>query len=71
MAREIGTVKSLILGKGFGFVRRGNGLEDLFFHVRDLVNLEWDERLQELPVSFDVVEHRGKQRAVNVKKHRA
>jgi cold shock CspA family protein len=57
MAR--GTVKAVLLDRGFGFVRpnepgRDGMRKDLFFHVSSLVDLEFDEQLLEQSVEYDV-----------------
>lgn len=48
----IGTIKTVVLAKGFGFIAQSNG-PDIFFHARDLPpDLPFDETLQERRVEF-------------------
>jgi cold shock CspA family protein len=63
---EIGTVVTLQLMRGFGFVR-ANG-RDLFFHCKSLANsLAFDETLRERRVSFNVVTAAKGPEAVNLR----
>lgn len=50
-----GTIKNVVLEKGFGFVAERGG-PDRFFHVNDLIDLEFDHRLIERRVKFDAVD---------------
>ena len=62
-----GTIKTLRLDKGFGFVSEQNG-PDLFFHCSALADdLPFDETLQERRVNFDVVSTPKGPRAANVR----
>jgi cold shock CspA family protein len=60
-----GTICSVRLDKGFGFIRAVDQ-PDTFFHHSDLVELEFDERLQEQRVKFDIVSTGKGPRARNV-----
>lgn len=52
---EQGTIKTLVLSKGFGFIAVANS-PDLFFHCKDLdPALPFDETLQERRVQFVIV----------------
>jgi cold shock CspA family protein len=64
---EYGTVVSLVLERGFGFIKRRAGA-DLFFHATALQGgLEFDEALVERPVTFEVRNVNGRPRAVDVR----
>jgi len=49
-----GTICNVVLDRGFGFVRTDGG-EDCFFHVKDLVDMDFDATLQERRVKFEIV----------------
>lgn len=49
---QIGTIKTLHLDKGFGFISV-SGQPDVFFHFRALHDLEFDERLEKQRVEFE------------------
>jgi cold shock CspA family protein len=64
-----GTIATLKLDKGYGFIRPDQG-RDIFFHVRDCdKSLDFDATLQERRVEFEVFEEpqRQRRRAVNVR----
>lgn len=62
-----GTIISLRLDKGYGFVFEKAGTPDIFFHMSDLADgLEFDERLKERRVKFDLVQNGDRFRAANV-----
>lgn len=63
-----GTIRSVKLDRGFGFLRQGGSEDDLFFHASQLRGgLEFTDRLLHLDVEFDVVTYEGRDRAVNVR----
>lgn len=61
-----GTIISLQLDRGFGFIFEQTGTPDIFFHVSGLVGLEFDEKLKERRVTFDITDNGKGPRAVNV-----
>jgi cold shock CspA family protein len=63
-----GTITTLKLEKGYGFIRPDAG-RDLFFHVRDVdKSLDFDETLRERRVEFDVFDDpQQRRRAVNIR----
>lgn len=62
-----GSVKSLVLEKGFGFLKPDDGDEDVFFHANQLRGgLEFSERLREQYVTFDVIRNDRGLKAMNV-----
>lgn len=64
----IGTIKTIIGDKGFGFIQQAAGERDLFFHARDLAGgLAFDETLIERRVEFDVIATPKGQRASGVR----
>ena len=67
-----GTIKKICEQKGFGFLRPDKDTGDLFFHISQLVGLEFDEALIERDVLFDEVldSRSGKMRPVNVRSAR-
>ena len=62
-----GTIISLQLGRGFGFIFEQTGTPDIFFHANELVGLEFNEKLKERRVVFDVIDAPKGQRAVRVR----
>jgi cold shock CspA family protein len=65
----LGTITKIVLGRGFGFIReRGTEPKDVFFHASQLRGgLQFDERLLEMEVEYDVKETYGGQKAENVR----
>lgn len=62
-----GVVKFTKLEKGFGFIKPSDGTADLFFHVSALApGMDFDERLQNRSVRFDVQQSDRGPRAVNI-----
>ncbi len=62
-----GTITTLRLDKGFGFIAAPNQ-PDTFFHANDLPNdLEFNEALQERRVRFDIVSTHKGPKASNVR----
>ena len=61
-----GTIVSLQLDRGFGFIFEKQGEPDIFFHAKDVVGVEFNERLKERRVQFDVVTTDKGPRAANV-----
>ena len=51
-----GTIKTLIAGKGFGFISREGETKDLFFHSKELSGIMFDELKVGDTVTFEVVE---------------
>ncbi len=51
-----GTIKTLIAGKGFGFISREGETKDLFFHSKELNGIMFDELKVGDTVTFEVVE---------------
>lgn len=56
-----GTVKKLVPNKGFGFIRGENGVE-YYFHLTDLISVEFDDLREGLPLTFEIKTepHNGK-----------
>ncbi len=51
-----GSVKSIVAERGFGFISSSQFPGDVFFHKNEWRGeMEFDERLIELPVEFDSV----------------
>ena len=65
---EAGTVASLKLDRGFGFISRP-GEPDLFFHLKSVSDdqLEWNETLLQRRVQFEVEQTPKGERATNVR----
>jgi CspA family cold shock protein len=61
-----GTIKTLIVEKGFGFISREGETKDLFFHSKELVGITFDELKVGDNVSFEVVENEKGPAATNV-----
>jgi len=65
-----GTITKIVLGRGFGFIRERDSAErkEVFFHASQLRSgLEFDERLLQLEVEYDVKETYSGQKAENVR----
>lgn len=64
-----GTV-ARVTDRGFGFIKQGQGSEDLFFHSSALQNVSFDDIRQGDRVEYDAEpDPRGRgNRAVNVRK---
>jgi cold shock protein len=66
-----GQEEGVIVGltdKGFGFIRREGMDKDLFFHMNELKNVQFDELRQGDKVTFEVGEGPKGPNAVNVSK---
>ena len=61
-----GIITAIKTEKKFGFIKC-DGSPDVFFHVSDLNDLEFDDRLVERRVTFDVVDATKGPRARNVR----
>lgn len=61
-----GVITNLTLDRGFGFIE-ANGRRDIFFHCKDLVDMEWTEQLTEQRVRFDISQTPKGPRAANVR----
>lgn len=55
-SRVTGTVKWFDNGKGFGFIRRGEGEEDVFVHFRQIQSEGFRSLREGQLVSFSLVE---------------
>ena len=63
-----GTVVSLQLDRGYGFIFQAVGAPDIFFHAKDLADgLAFDEQLKERRVEFDIIGTPKGDRATNVR----
>jgi cold shock CspA family protein len=61
-----GVILAVKIDKGFGFIAEQNS-PDVFFHMSDTVDLDWNEQLMGLRVCFDVEMTPKGTRARNVK----
>ena len=64
---QTGTIARLT-DKGFGFISREGEEKDLFFHMNNLVDVEYNDLREGDTVSFDVEEGPKGLNAVNVKR---
>ncbi len=62
-----GTIKTVMSDKWFGFIK-SPGSPDIFFHQRDLVDIDWNASITEMAVEFDVRETDKGLRASSVRK---
>lgn len=63
-----GTITTIYLAKGYGFISLPSGGRDLFFHETDLADdLDFDEQLVEPRVQFEQEVGRKGARAANVR----
>ena len=63
--QQEGTIVGLT-DKGFGFIRREGMDKDLFFHMNELKNVQFDELRQGDKVKFEVGEGHKGPNAINV-----
>ena len=64
----IGTVESIKLDRGYGFIKRDGNGPDVFFHCSALQRgLMFDDALFQRRVEFEVQERDGRAMAVNVR----
>lgn len=61
-----GTIKTLVAGKGFGFIAREGETKDLFFHSKELVGVTFEELKSGDTVSFEVIDTEKGPAAVKV-----
>ncbi len=61
-----GTIKNLLMEKGFGFISREGEQKDLFFHSKELRGVTFEELKVGDEVTFEVVEGAKGPSAVNV-----
>jgi cold shock CspA family protein len=61
-----GTIRTIVADRGYGFIVTPNQ-PDCFFHMSDVVDLEWGEQLTELRVRFDIIGSPKGPRAKNVR----
>jgi CspA family cold shock protein len=61
-----GTIKTLITGKGFGFISREGETKDLFFHSKELSGVTFEELRVGDAVTFEVVQGEKGPAATNV-----
>ena len=62
-----GTIKRLT-DRGFGFITPDGGDKDLFFHAKELQNVEFNELQEGARVEFEVSESPKGPNAINVSK---
>jgi cold shock protein len=69
-ATHEGSIKMVNEDRGFGFIRRGDGQKDVFFHCKSITDssLEFNEQLREVRVKFDIEDSPKGQRAINVRR---
>lgn len=61
-----GTIKTILLEKGFGFISREGETKDLFFHSSELKDVDFNELKVGDEVTFDVVDGEKGPAAKNV-----
>ena len=62
-----GTIKRLILDRGFGFIETAEN-EDLFFHRNELQEVQFADLREGQEVEFEMVQGRdGRQQAIKVR----
>lgn len=61
-----GTIKTILMEKGFGFISREGETKDLFFHSSALNGMTFDELKIGDEVTFDVIQGEKGPAATNV-----
>lgn len=61
-----GTIKKLVMDRGFGFIAREGEAKDLFFHSKELQGVTFEELKEGETVTFDVVDSEKGPAATNV-----
>jgi CspA family cold shock protein len=61
-----GTIKKLVMDRGFGFIAREGEAKDLFFHSKELQGVTFEELKEGDTVTFDVVDSDKGPAATNV-----
>jgi len=62
-----GFIKSFNVDKGYGFIKPQDGSEDIFVHIKELRRIGVSTLREGQIVEYDIVEHRGRTAAGNVK----
>jgi CspA family cold shock protein len=65
MAR--GKVKWFNSTKGYGFIQREDGSDDVFVHISAVEQAGWNTLNEGQQVEFDIVENRGRESAGNLR----
>ncbi len=61
-----GTIKKLVMDRGFGFIAREGEAKDLFFHSKELQGVTFEELKEGDAVTFEVVDGEKGPSATNV-----
>jgi CspA family cold shock protein len=61
-----GTIKTLVVGKNFGFIAREGETKDLFFHKNELKGVTFEELKEGDAVTFEIAENEKGQNATGV-----
>ena len=61
-----GTIKKLVMDRGFGFIAREGEAKDLFFHSKELQGVTFEELKEGDAVTFDLVDSEKGPAATNV-----
>ncbi|MEK7501460.1 MAG: cold shock domain-containing protein [Patescibacteria group bacterium] len=61
-----GKIKTIVAGKGFGFIAREGEAKDLFFHSNDLSGVTFTDLREGDTVNFEVVDGQKGPSAKNV-----
>ena len=61
-----GTIKKMVMDRGFGFITREGEAKDLFFHSKDVSGVTFEELKEGDTVSFELADGEKGPSAVNV-----
>lgn len=61
-----GTIKTIVIDRGFGFISREGETKDIFFHSKELSGVTFDELKVGDAVTFEIVNGEKGQAATNV-----